>query len=156
MNCKVDGPRLETGKACEHVLRALPKWFGIEEAIVHYVQAMDELPTFIAEIDERIVGFVSVKLHFEHAAEIYVMGILPLYHRQGLGRALMNEVEKYCFSSGVEFLQVKTLSPSRESREYEQTRQFYSALGFKPVEEFPTLWGPESPCLMMIKNLGSR
>ena len=30
-------------------------------------------------------------------------------------------------------------------------RQFYSSLGFLPLEEFPELWGKENPCLMLVK-----
>jgi hypothetical protein len=44
-------------------------------------------------------------------------------------------------------LTVKTLSPSRPDPNYAGTRRFYEAVGFLPIEEFPTLWGANNPCL---------
>jgi uncharacterized damage-inducible protein DinB len=53
------------------------------------------------------------------------------------------------------FLQVKTLGPSHPDAGYKKTRQFYSSMGFQPLEEIPDLW-PGNPCMLMIKTLGQR
>jgi hypothetical protein len=58
-------------------------------------------------------------------------------------------------ADGCAFLQVKTLGPSNGDAGYALTRQFYLAMGFAPVEELTALWGPESPCLIMIKALSA-
>ena len=55
-------------------------------------------------------------------------------------------------SRGVEYIEVKTLGPSKPSSHYDQTRAFYEAAGVRPVEE-TDLWGKENPCLIMIKHL---
>ena len=34
-----------------------------------------------------------------------------------------------------------------------QTRRFYEALRYDPVEVFPTLWGDELPVLLLVKVL---
>jgi hypothetical protein len=52
----------------------------------------------------------------------------------------------------VEFLQVKTLGPTRPDEGYDRTRRFYAQLGFRPLEEIRDLW-PENPCLIMVKAL---
>ncbi len=143
----------DKGKLCRTVLEALPDWFGIPEAIDHYVAEAEEMPMFAVLADGERVGFASVKKHFATAAEIYVMGILPAHHRRGLGRRLMAAVEDFARGEGVGFLTVKTLGPSRENAEYAGTRRFYQALGFQPVEEFPTLWGEKNPCLFLAKAL---
>lgn len=36
---------------------------------------------------------------------------------------------------------------------YDKTRLFYLAEGFRPLEEFPTLWDPSNPALQLIKSL---
>ncbi|MCK4872215.1 MAG: GNAT family N-acetyltransferase [Phycisphaerales bacterium] len=153
MPVTIQGPRLNQASTCEPILRALPDWFGIEDAIVHYVREIESLPTFIAEADNQPVGFLSVKRAFDCAADIYVMGILREHHRNGVGRALLEHAEAWLAAEGVRFLQVKTLSPSHPSKDYARTRAFYQAVGFHPLEEFPTLWGEASPCLQMIKAL---
>jgi len=87
------------------------------------------------------------------ATEICVMGILTEYHRQGIGKKLLNACEQLCRQSKTEFLTVKTLAESRESKSYEKTRMFYLAQGFRPIEVFPTIWDEANPCLFMIKKL---
>lgn len=138
---------------CEEILRALPAWFGIEEAIQHYLRDIARLQTLGAVDGERVLGFLTLKRHFEKAAEIHVMAVQPGGRRRGLGRRLVVRAEDDLRRAGVAFLQVKTLSPSRPDSAYEQTRAFYHALGFVPLEEFPTLWGERNPCLQLIKRL---
>ena len=153
MTIVVQGPFLEQSAVCEPILRALPQWFGIEEATAHYVRQTDGLPTLIATLDGEVVGFLTLNQHSDYAAEIDVMAVHPEMHRRGVGRALSAEAEAYLRQRGVEYLQVKTLSPAHRDPGYARTRQFYLAMGFRPLEEFPELWGPENPCLQMVKRL---
>jgi GNAT superfamily N-acetyltransferase len=139
---------VERSRLCESILRELPEWFGIETATAAYIRDVADLPTFTVEGD----GFLALKLHGEKAAEIYVMGVRPAHHRQGIGTALLACAESYLCARGVEYLQVKTLGPSRPDEEYERTRRFYEARGFVPLEELHGLW-PENPCLIMVKRL---
>jgi hypothetical protein len=48
---------------------------------------------------------------------------------------------------------VKTLAPSDPDPGYEATRAFYAAAGFRPLETLPQVWGPENPCLLMVRPL---
>lgn len=100
-----------------------------------------------------MVGFLTVRQHGKYAAEIHVMGIRPEMHRRGIGRALVQTVEAALCGNGVEYLQVKTLSPAHPDGNYAKTRQFYLAMGFRPLEEFPNLWGEGNPCLQMVKQV---
>jgi GNAT superfamily N-acetyltransferase len=134
---------------CRDILTALPDWFGIEEAVDAYVRDVAVLPTFAAGRD----GFLALKQHTDAAAEIYVMGVRPESHRRGLGTALLEAAESCLRSREVEYLQVKTLGPSRPSEHYAATRSFYAARGFRPLEELTAIWGDENPCLIMVKHL---
>ncbi len=149
----IEGPLLGQGAVCEAILRALPEWFGIEEATAQYIRAIDDLPTFVAFVVGRAVGFMTVKQHFPQSAELYVLGVLPEMHHRGVGRALLARVEAYLREQGVEYLHVKTLSASHPDPGYAKTRAFYEAMGFRPLEEFKTLWDEANPCLLMVKKL---
>lgn len=149
----INGPLLEQGAMCEPVLRDLPDWFGIEEATQHYIQEIDMLPTFLACQGDEVVGFVSLKTHNRYASEIYVMGLKQELHRQGIGKRLMQEAEVHLRKHEVEYLQVKTLSDSHPDEGYAKTRAFYLSVGFRPLEEMPTLWGEDNPCLLLVKTL---
>lgn len=150
----IAGPVLDRGSVCEPVLRALPGWFGIEEAILHYVAEIDRLPTFLSlATGERVTGFLSLKQHYAHAAELYVMGVRREWHGLGLGRALLDAAQAYLLDRGVEYLQVKTLGPTHPDENYRRTRGFYEAMGFRPLEELLGFWGEGNPCLLMVKWL---
>jgi ribosomal protein S18 acetylase RimI-like enzyme len=150
---QIEGPLLTQAEQCEPILRALPDWFGIEGAIRNYVGEIDGLPTWIARVDGQTVGFMTLKLHNAYAAEVYVMGVIGQFQGLGLGQALVGEAEAALAREGVEYLQVKTLSPSNPDPAYARTRAFYQALGFRPLEEFKQLWDEDNPCLMMIKYI---
>lgn len=143
----------DRGKICNELLRSLPDWFGIEEAIQQYSRDVELMPTFVAKIDNHIVGFLSLNLHNKWTAEIHVMAVNKNYHRKRIGHQLVTAAETYLMNSNYEFLSVKTLADSNPSPEYKRTRMFYSSNGFIPVQEFKTLWGESNPCLLMIKKL---
>jgi len=153
MSLQIQGPLLEQSALCEPILRALPDWFGIEEATQQYVRDTAVLPTFIANATKQPVGFLTIKQHSDYAAEIQVMGVLPEWHRRGVGQTLLAASEAHLKQLGVEYLQVKTLSSRHPDKFYGRTRAFYLSMGFRPLEEFPTLWGEATPCLQLIKMI---
>jgi XTP/dITP diphosphohydrolase len=138
---------------CESILRALPDWFAIESSILRYTGEAALLPMLTATQGGEPVGFVTLKSHGREAWEIHVIAVRPEFHRQGIGRRLLAAAELECGRHGVEFLTVKTLSPSSDYAPYERTRGFYEAMGFRPLMEVPELWGPDDPCLIMLKPL---
>jgi hypothetical protein len=111
--------------AVERLLRLLPGWFGLESSVLEYVAASRTLPAYLAWPDGRQAAQPG--------------GVL---------------LEADLIPQGVEFLQVKTQGPARPDAGYEKTRQFYSGVGFRPLEEIHGLW-PGIPCLIMIKSLRS-
>jgi GNAT superfamily N-acetyltransferase len=154
LNFTVEGPLEGQSEHCAPIFERLADWFGIPEAVEDYLREIDHLPTFVACLDGRVIGFLTLKQHFPRAAELYVMGILPEYHRCGMGRALVARAEDHLRALGVWFLQVKTLSSAHPDPFYARTRAFYEGAGFQPLEELPTLWGLENPCLIMVKWIG--
>ena len=79
----ISGPAPGGSILVDSILRALPDWFGLEQAIQDYLAEVPNLGTWTMRVGDQAVGFISVKQHFPEAAEVYVMGILPGYHRQG-------------------------------------------------------------------------
>ena len=142
-----------SGPVCRAILATLPTWFGVPPSVEDYVAVADRSSTVIASLDGHDVGLVTVVSHSPYAAEIYVMAVRPEHHRRRIGHRLLRSVEDALARTGVEFLQVKTLSARHPDPGYEKTRAFYLSYGFRPLQEFPDLWGPESPALQMIKTV---
>jgi len=142
-----------SGVIVRKILRALPEWFGIEEAVENYVAVADRSATTVASLAGADVGVLTLVAHGHYAAEVYVMAVLPEHHHAGIGRAMLERIEATLGRAGVEFLQVKTLAAGHPDEGYARTRAFYLAYGFRPLEEFPDLWSPENPALQMVKTV---
>ena len=144
----------EKAAICTEMLRGLPDWFGIPEAIDAYVAEVPALPMLVARDGGRTVGFVSLRRHAPAAWELHLIAVAPDRHRQGVGRRLLAAAEAMVQAEGATYLSVKTLSAANPDPGYAATRRFYEAMGFVPLMELPTLWSPENPCLVMVKRLG--
>lgn len=153
MTVRVEEVLTGKGSLCERILRGLPEWFGIEAALQQYVRDSEGMACFAAFADQGPVGFIALHQHNEATMEIHVMGVERRFHRNGIGKRLVDAAAGHARARGCRLLSVKTLSASRACAEYERTRSFYSGIGFLPVEEFKTLWGEANPCLLMVRPL---
>lgn len=140
-------------KITNDILSDLPEWFAVPESVQVYVRLSAKMPFFAYVRDGKYLGFAFLKVHNNFSAEICAMGVLSKYHRQGIGRMLINKCVEYCSERNIEFLQVKTLDESFDDEYYKMTRDFYAAMGFKPLECIPSLWNEENPCLIMIMHI---
>jgi GNAT superfamily N-acetyltransferase len=141
------------GATCAELLATVPHWFGIAEANEEYRRVADRCPTAVAMDDGQAVGFLTAVRHSPHAAELHVMAVRPERHRNGIGRMLVAAAEDRLRSEGIEYLQVKTLSASAGDKPYLGTLAFYIALGFRVLEEMPSLWDASNPAVLLIKRL---
>lgn len=153
MEYTVHKAELNLDKECEFILRSLPEWFGIEESTQNYIESIKSLPTYTARLNDKVIGFVSVAMHHEKSAELYVLGILPKYHHSGIGKSLIKFIEKDLKNKGIVYIQVKTVSPEAGDEAYGKTYQFYRACGFSPLETIKDFWDLNNPCVFMIKNI---
>lgn len=142
----------EREAAAREVLEALPDWFGIPESREAYIRDSRAQPFWADLEDGAVRGFLALKETSPYTAELAVMGVLPAYHRQGIGRALFAAFHQYAREKGYAFLQVKTVQEGRYAS-YDQTNAFYRSLGFRELECFPTLWDRQNPCQIYIRNV---
>lgn len=147
----IDSPEEKAAIATE-ILQSLPEWFGLPESTAEYIRTCRTLPLWAEYRDGKTVGFLAMRETSPYTAELYVMGILKEYHRQGIGRRLFEAFRDYAHSRGYEYLQVKTVDAGR-CPEYDRTRLFYESLGFRKLETFPTLWDEWNPCLILIRSI---
>lgn len=147
------GPALQREQDVEAILRSLPGWFGIEHALLMYVADSAIKPTFAAEADGRLGGFITLTRHFPEAWEVHCIAVAADHRNAGIGSVLLAHAERFVQGQGARFLQVKTVAHTSPSPEYAETRKFYEARGFTPLEIFPELWNPRNPALQLVKHL---
>lgn len=139
---------------CRQVMAGLGDWFAIPTATDAYLADLERLPTWVARLDDRVVGFVSVTRSAPRAFEVHVLAVAIDRHGQGIGAALMGQAERWAALLGGRFMQVKTLGPSHADPHYEKTRSFYQRLGYEPLFESEGLWGEGNPALVLVKSIG--
>jgi GNAT superfamily N-acetyltransferase len=151
---QISGPQSFPASQAETILRALPAWFGREDALLRYAQDAQDLPTLVAREGEGPVAFLTMRQHFKESAEISCIAVLPQWHRRGVGAALLRTAEQWAAAQGALLLQVKTLGTQANDTNYEKSRQFYLASRFVPLEENLEIWDG-TPCLILVKILNA-
>ncbi len=57
---EIIGPDLKRAADCEAILRSVPEWFGIEDALLMYVRESEEFPGFAVEGPDGLIGFLTL------------------------------------------------------------------------------------------------
>ena len=113
----------------------------------------DLLRNVVARDGDEIVGICLLLEHNAQSVEIDLLAVPRSRHRSGIGRAILEHVERDLRQRGVKLLHLKTLGPSIHNEPYARTRAFYAAQGFVPMEERTDVWGADNPCLFLVKAL---
>jgi GNAT superfamily N-acetyltransferase len=139
--------------AVRAILDTIPEWFGMPEFNDDYVAKADLLRNVVARDGDEIVGIGLLLDHNPQSVEIDLLAVPRSRHRQGIGGAILDHVEGELRERGVRLLHLKTFGPSIRNEPYAATRRFYAARGFLPMEERTDVWGPDNPCLFLVKVL---
>ena len=146
----VDDPEKKASIA-ESILIRLPDWFSLPESTQHYIEESRSLPFLACLSEGKPVGFAVLRRTSPYTAELYVMGVLPEYHRQGIGTRLFLALKDYARAQGFEYMQVKTVQTGHYE-EYDGTNRFYQRMGFRELEVLP-LWDEWNPCQVYVMAL---
>jgi GNAT superfamily N-acetyltransferase len=128
----------ETGEVRQRLLDE-PELIDIDEELL----ANNEV--IVAEIGSKIVGFASFIAQDGNDAELDGMFVEPSHWRQGIGRALIEAVERELVAWQATRLRV-VANPNALA--------FYTALGFVTIGEEKTPLGPVAP--VMAKAIAGR
>ena len=142
--------RRPAGAECASILAELPEWFGIPQSNVAYAEAAEREQAWMAEDSGETLGVMVLMDHGFSAIDVHLLAVRPHAHRRGVGKALIQQALATTRELGKPYLTVKTQGPSSGYEPYARTRAFYEAVGFRGLEEFTAIWGPENPCLIMI------
>jgi len=139
---------------CGSLISDLPEWFGQEAANRKYVAQIADLQTFGAFSGKICLGLIALRPHFRDTLEIWWMGVRPEYHRQGIGRSLMDQATAYGREMHHRELILMTVSELSDDAGYARTRAFYRCMGFRPLLRFNEN-DSVSPMMWMIKPLAN-
>mmetsp|Transcript_99323 Transcript_99323/g.138015 ORF Transcript_99323/g.138015 Transcript_99323/m.138015 type:complete len:158 (-) Transcript_99323:39-512(-) len=125
----------------------------IETPLKQFVNGEQE-PThqwFVADAGEGIAGatYVAPQPDEEGAFNMFFLGVLPEFQRQGHGKVLLQHVEEFARSQGARCLLVDT-SPDEALK---PARDFYEKSGFSCRAEVPDMFGEGQPGVQYVKDL---
>ncbi|MEE3472604.1 MAG: GNAT family N-acetyltransferase, partial [Butyrivibrio hungatei] len=117
------------------VLEALTEWFEVEESREGYIRDCVNWTFLAAKEDDKVMGFLCLKKTGNATVELAVMGVMKDFHRNGIGRQLVEKAKEVAKAQGYEFMQVKTVKMGMYE-DYDRTNLFYISCGFKELEVF--------------------
>ena len=148
---QIKDPALKSATA-RKILEALHDWFEVDETREKYIADCAGWIFLAAKEEDGYAGFLCLKETGKETVELAVMGILPEYHRKGLGTALFKEAKRIAVEAGYSFMQVKTVKMG-VYEDYDITNRFYRSLGFREFEVIEEIWGKENPCQIYVMSL---
>ena len=138
--------------ACVAVLAALPEYFT-PDTHDDLRQRFADCTVMVADDHGEVIGMVMLQPQYA-AAEIHYAGVLPLRHREGIGRTLVSTLLE---DADLPVIEVKTLDASAGYEPYVATRAFWEAMGFVQVDCIDPLpgWQPGNPSAIYVCALRS-
>ena len=87
--------------------------------------------------DNELIGYVTLKPFFPgyHHCEVYWLAVKKRFQGQGVGRKLMEFIEKYAKKKGFRKVCLYT------GKDMIKTRGFYEKIGYTLINEFPGYYG---------------
>lgn len=98
---------------------------ALEESISDIERDIEEKEVYIAIIDDVAVGTVRVQLFEDGTAYISRFGVMLQYHNIGIGKSLMNLVDKMLKARGIKKVSLHTASKYRDLIRFYYGRGFY-------------------------------
>ena len=95
------------------------------ETVEDIAEAIKTQEVYIAIIDDVAVGSVRIKLMPDNTAYLSRFGVRPCYHSIGIGKSLMNLVDKLLTARGVKSVCLHTASKYRDLVRFYYGRGFY-------------------------------
>ena len=134
------------------VLEDLTEWFEVEESREGFIRDCINQTFLAAKENGKTIGFLCLKETGNATVELAVMGVMKEYHRNGVGRELVEKAKYAARADGYEFMQVKTVKMGMYE-DYDRTNLFYISCGFKELEVLPLLWDEANPCQIYVMSL---
>lgn len=107
----------------------------LNETITHMISDDGNYGIFIAENDEKQIGLMTFSvvkaLHCGKYAVIEELWVLKDYRNAGVGKLLIEGLERYCAERGIKRIDVGL--PGASFQDFDKTNGFYSGCGFTDV-----------------------
>ena len=136
------------------VLTDLSEWFTSRADIEKSAMMSMDHPMYAAYLGDEILGFSVVKAHNEKIADVYKIGIVKDYHRNGIGKVLLSAAEDYAREHGFDYIMVRLPAAPKKGSPLEGTCGFFADCGYMPFDRFRELKNELDQKLCLAKFIG--
>lgn len=98
---------------------------ALSESLEEIIRDIETKEVYIALIDNVAVGSVRVRVNPDNTAYLSRFGVMLSYHNIGIGKSLMNLVDKLLLARGVKSVSLHTASKYRDLVRFYYGRGFY-------------------------------
>ena len=111
-------------------------------------RAIDDRETMVlvASIEGVLEGFAIMKFRDEDA-HLLLLAVQPRARRTGVGRAMLQWLEKSCRTAGIEHIRLEVRVSNRPAR------QFYESMGYRLVSQVAGYYEKREAAAVMAKSL---
>jgi [ribosomal protein S18]-alanine N-acetyltransferase len=143
--------RTDDREAVIRMLADSDPWKRLGYTAVHWERLFTPLPPgregYVLEQDGMVAGLALLRRQFLFGDYLELLAIAPSTQRKGLGRALLNHLERIVFARSTNlFACVSDFNTS--------ARQFYERNGYVQVGPLPDLLMPGTSELLLRKTIG--
>lgn len=123
-------------------------WSWRPERVARQIRCADTV-VLTAAARQQLVGFGI--MHFlDEDAYLYLLGVKPSYQRAGIGRRLVEWLEKSALVAGIATIHLEARASNRGAR------SFYRALAYREVALVPRYYCGREPAVRMAHDLRPR
>ncbi len=110
--------------------------------------AEPETMVLVASVDGVLHGFAIMKLH-DDDAHLLLLAVQPKARRSGIGRALVEWLEKSCRTAGIQRIRLEVRASNNAAR------RFYGSLDYRFVSQVAGYYDQREAAVIMAKALFS-
>lgn len=120
-------------------------WSWVPSQVAKYIRSSESL-VIITRDQRNLVGFAI--MNFSHnKAHLNLIGVKPSYQRGGIGRGLVEFLERSAWFAGISMIQLEIRANNQEAR------NFYQSLGYSEVGYFPKYYRGKENAVRMTHHL---
>ena len=122
-------------------------WSWRRSRIIRHITSADSV-VLVARHLGRVAGFAIMRFGQEEA-HLDLLAVRPKYRRAGLGRRLVEWLEKSALMAGISVIYLEVREVKSDAR------AFYEKLGYRPVKRLPGYYRGRESAICMGRDLWS-
>lgn len=140
---------------CDAIILSLPEFFGHEGGRADCANAVRSQPGWVAEADDRVIGFATWQQRTIDAAEITWMAVHRDHRHTGAGTTIVERLAADLAARGFRLAFAMTSAAHKQPLSgpdpYDDTRRFWVRRGFLPLAELD-IWDTDI-ALILVRSI---